>query len=142
MKAHFVTFFSPGTFLAEEDKRPIDSWDVEKAKSMAATIKQRYGATPYGFQFTTRTRRAKDLDSKVTKTSGMYYLHAKVETLEEIEARNDPRESRLVSNMRGNKWDRVVTNTKGYKWTQPLQKGDVVLPCPQDLSTCSGPCCA
>ena len=127
MEQHFVTFYSPGTFLAETTERPIDSWDVKAAVRMAKTVKERYGATPYGFKFSTRGRGPKDLDSRVIKTSGMYYLHGKVETVEEIEARNDPSERILVQNMRGNGWARVVTNTKGYRWTQPLEENDVVL---------------
>lgn len=127
MEKHFVTFYSPGTFVAETTEKPIDSWDVKEAQRMAKSITERYGATPYAFQFTTRGRGPDDLDSKVTKRSGMHYMHGKVETLAEIEARNDPSEAILRSNMRGNGWDRVVTNTKGYRWTQPLGKDDVVL---------------
>jgi hypothetical protein len=35
VKQHFVTFYSPGTFFAETSEKPIDSWDVEKAKDEA-----------------------------------------------------------------------------------------------------------
>lgn len=28
MEAHFVTFFSPGTFVAEDTTKPIDSWNL------------------------------------------------------------------------------------------------------------------
>lgn len=128
MKAHFVTFYSPGSFVAEDNTKPIDSWDVDKARKMAEAITERYGAIPYGFRFTTRSRGPDELDSKVTATSPFYYLpHCKVETLEEIARRDDPAESILRSNMRINGWDRVVTTTKGWKWTQPLDKDDVVL---------------
>lgn len=124
---HFVTFFSPGTFVAEHTTKPISSWDIEKAVKMAKTIKERYNALPYGFQFSTRGRRADQLDSKVIKESGVYYLGGKVQTLAELEKRNDPKEEILRSNMRGNRWDKIVTNTNSWKWTQPLRKGDVVL---------------
>lgn len=128
MQKHFVTFYSPGTFVAEHSTKDIDSWDVEAAKRMAVSISERYGAKPYGFRFSTRVRGPDDLDSTVTSTSPMYYLpHCKVETLEEIEARNDPKESILRSNMRGNGYDRVVVTTEGWKWTQPLTANDVVL---------------
>lgn len=127
VEQHFVTFMSPGTFVAEADTKPIDSWDVKKAQHMAKSIKQRYGATPYGFYFTTRARGPKDLDSKVVKTSPTYWLHAKVETYDEVCVRNDPSEEILRSNMRINEYDKVVTNTKGYRWTMPLGKDDVVL---------------
>lgn len=128
MQAHFVTFYSPGTFVAEQSTKPIGSWDVEEAVKMADEIEERYGAVPYGFQFTTRSRADDELNSKVTATSPTYYLpHCKIETLVEIEARNDPKEETLRGNMRCNGWDKVVRTTKGWKWTQPLRDGDVAL---------------
>jgi hypothetical protein len=127
MEKHFVRFYSPGTFFAEVTEKPIDSWDVEKAKEMARGITERYQATPYGFRFTTRTRGENDLDSEVTATSPMYYLGGKVETLEDVKRRNDPKESILRSNMECNGWDRIITNTNSWKWTQPLEPNDVVL---------------
>lgn len=128
MKAHFVTFYSPGTFVAEETTKPIDEWDVAEARAMAAKITERYHAHPYGFVFTTRERRDNDLDSKEVARSGIYYLsHCKVFTLDEIKARNDPNDRILIANMEGNRWDRVVRATQGWQWTQPLHKNDVVL---------------
>lgn len=127
MEKHFVTFFSPGTFFSEQREKPIESWDVEKAKKLADGISERYGATPYGFQFSTRARKDDELDSRVTKRSPMYYLGGKIETLAEVEARNDPKESILLSNMRGNGYDKIIVNTNSWKFTGPLNKGDVVL---------------
>jgi len=127
MEKHFVTFYSPGTFVAEQSEQPIDSWDVEAAQAMAETVSERYGATPYGFRFTTRTRGPDDLDSKVSARSCMYYINCKVETLDDLIARNDPKERILRQNMERNHWDRIVTTVKGWKWTQPLEATDVVL---------------
>ena len=128
MKKHFVTFYSPGTFIAEGSTRPVEAWDVKAAQKMAEGIEERYSAIPYGFQFTTRERGPDDFDSKETARSPMYYLpHCKVETLAEIDARDNPKESILRQNMRSNGWDRVVVTTKGWRWTQPLEATDVVL---------------
>jgi hypothetical protein len=127
MKRHFVTFYSPGTIVAETTEKPIDSWDAEKAKAMASEITERYNATPYGFRFSTRERGPEDLDSKVTKVSPMHYINCRVETLEEIKARGDEAERTLVSNMEINGWDKVVRTKSGWGWTQPLEKDDVVL---------------
>ena len=127
LKKDFVTFYSPGTFVAEATEKPIESWDVEAAKKMAEKITERYGATPYAFRFTTRSRGEDDLDSKVSQTSPMYYLDCKVVTLDEIKQRNDPKESILISNMECNGWDKVVQSVKGWGWSQPLEKGDIVL---------------
>lgn len=127
MTKHFVRFFSPGTLVAESSDVPIDSWDVEAARVMSGSVEERHGAVPYGFMFLTRTRGPKDLDSKISKKSKMYYINCKKETLAEIEARALPSERILLENMRGNGWDAVVTTTRGWKWTQPLCKGDKVL---------------
>ena len=127
MQKHFVTFYSPGTFVAETSVREIPSWDVNMAVAMSHSIKERYGATPYAFQFSTRARGENDLDSKVVRRSGFYFLGGKVETVEEVRTRNDPKEKILLSNMEGNGYKRIVINTNSWKWTQPLEENDVVL---------------
>jgi hypothetical protein len=127
MEQHFVTFYSPGTFVAETTAKPIDSWDVDKARAMAAEIVERYDAKPYGFRFTTRGREDHELDSHEIAHSPMHYLKGRIETLAQIEARADPKESILLGNMRSNGWNRVITSVEGWKWTQPLNDGDVVL---------------
>jgi hypothetical protein len=128
MKKHFVTFYSPGTFMAENSVKEIEAWDVKVAQRMADEITERYNAIPYGFRFHTMTRQAGEWEPKCTATSPMYYMpHCKVETLAEIEARNDPKEEILRSNMRGNGWDKIVVTTKGWRWTQPLLANEVVL---------------
>ena len=127
MKKHFVTFMSPGTFLSEESTKDIDYWNVEKAQQMAKKVKERHGAVPYGFYFTTRERDNEDFDSKQTARSNMYYLGGEVLTLEQIKAKNDADDSILISNMECNDWNRVVINTNSWKITRPLIDGDVVL---------------
>ena len=127
MSQHFVSFYSPGTFFAEETTREIDAWDVDAAAAMADAIVERYEARPYGFRFSTRARDDDQLDSRVVTKSAMYYLGGKIETLAEIEARNDPEERVLRENMRGNGWDRIVTGNNPWRWSQPLGPNDVVL---------------
>lgn len=129
MKKHYVTFFSPGTFFSEHTTKEIDKWDVKKAMKMADNIVERYSATPYGFRFTTRGRTADDFDSKELARSNMYYLGGRIETLEEVEARNDPKEEILRSNMRCNKWDKIIVNENSWRMVQPFEeeKGDVLL---------------
>ncbi len=127
MEAHFVTFYSPGTFVSETTEKPIASWDVETAKTMARDIRERYGAAPYGFQFTTRGRTKDELDSKVVSKSPFYYLGGKVETLAEVEARASASDRILLDNMRGNGYARIITNNNSWRWTAPLKDGDVVL---------------
>jgi len=95
---------------------------------MAQKIVERYNAHPYAFYFMTRGRTNGELDSKVIKRSPTYYLpHCKIETIEEVRKRNDPKESILLSNMECNGYDRIVRTTKGWQWTQPFGKNDVLL---------------
>lgn len=129
VKKHFVTFYSPGTFVAEETTKEIDAWSPDLAKRMAADIKERYGAVPYGFQFSTRTRTDKDLDSKVTARSCMYFINCKVLTLADVEklAKENRKYETLLANMKENRFARVVETINGWKWCQPLTDKDIVL---------------
>lgn len=126
MKAHFVTFYSPGTFVSEQTEKPINSWDVEKATAMAHEINERYGATPYGFRFTTRTRGEADLYSRESAHSPFYHLGGKIMTLEDVR-REMPDSGILISNMECNGIEKVVVNDNSWRSVHPLEKGDVVL---------------
>ncbi len=130
MEKHFVEFESPGTFVCEVTVLPIDSWNVGKACELASSIKQRHGATPYGFRFITRSRNDDDLDSKITAKSHMHYLGGKIRTIEEVEAEANPADDILLSNMRYGNIKRVITNTNSWKVTHPLNDDDVVLQWP------------
>lgn len=127
MRQKFVIFFSPGTFFSEQTELPIFSHDVSKAIEMAHSIVERYGARPYGFVFTTRERKDDELDSKEVYRSGVYYLGGRILTLAEVEARNDPKDEILLSNMRCNGFDRIVENRNSWLSTQPFREGDVLL---------------
>lgn len=126
IEKHFVTFLSPGTFLAEQTTKEIPEWDPEAAMKMADDITERYGATPYGFYFTTR-RNDGELDSKEVARSGTYFLGGEILTVEDVRARNDPDEKILLSNMENNGYEKIVVNTNSYRWTQPLEASDQVL---------------
>jgi len=130
LSQNIVTFLSPGTLVHEESTMPIGRWDTDLACEIAQTVRDRHGAIPFAFFFTTRERGGAELDSHESARSGRYYLGGRVETLAEIEARGDPGERILRSNMRGNKWDRIIVNTNSWKITQPLEATDVVLEWP------------
>lgn len=121
----FVEFFSPGTFVAENNILEIDSWDTEIAMKMADEITQRHGATPFGFRFLTKSRNENELDSKVTKTSGMYYLGGKIMTREEVP---DTKENRILrSNMEINYIKRVIQNDNSWSWVEEFSDEDTLL---------------
>ena len=111
MRRHFVTFLSPGTFVHEETTKPIEAWDTSKALIMSKVITERYGAKPFAFVFTTRERTDKELDSKVTKRSGRYFLGGKILTLA----------------MECNGIKKVVVNDNSWRSVHPLESDDVVL---------------
>ncbi len=127
MKKHFVTFCSPGTLVSETTTSEIESWDIELAKKMSKGIKERHGAVPYGFYFSTRGRNEDELNSKVIAQSGMYYLGGNILTLDEIKTRNDPKDKILISNMRINGYDKVIENTNSWLFVAPLNEEDAVL---------------
>lgn len=127
VEGHFVTFFSPGTIVAETTTKPVLAWDVEEVMAMARQTIQRHNARPYAFQFSTRSREDDELDSKEVARSPLYYLGGKVETLAQVKARATDKDRILVSNMECNKWDRIITNDNSWRWVQPLNDTDIVL---------------
>ena len=127
IKQNYVTFLSPGSLFPEDQTEKIQTWNVSEASRMSKDILEAHGATPYGFYFSTRGRGDEDMDSRQLARTGIYYLHGKIETLAEIENRNDRGDRVLIANMRGNGYAQVVVNKEGYSWTQPLRDGDVVL---------------
>ena len=104
MIRHFVEFIFPGSFLSESTVEPIDSWDIAEAYSRLTDLNMQ----PYGFRFLTRERGPDDLDSKITATSGIYYLGGKIRTFGEVLADNKPEEETLRWNMQANKFHTVI----------------------------------
>ena len=127
LSKHYVTFYSPGTFVAETTSTEIDEWNTDLALEMMDDIVERYGARPYGFRFSTRGRSDDELDARQIAASGMYYVNCNIETIDEVCDRADPHEEILLSNMEINDWNIIVSPKEGYKWTQPLLDGDCVL---------------
>lgn len=114
MEKHFVEFFSPGTFVAENTVKEIESWDVDKAKEMAKNIIERYNSKPYSFRFITREK------EKIIRKSGFYFINGKVETLEDVKAKNNRDDKILISNMENSSWNKIVTTFSPWRWTQPF----------------------
>jgi len=133
---HQVTFLSPGSFFAETTTKPIARWDPKLAVKIAATIIERHGATPYGFQFSTLLVHD-DIDDgqggkmevrpKRLRESGIYHLGGRLETRDEVVARNDPRERILAANMTNSGMEIVCITTRSYKSTQPFKEEDFVV---------------
>ena len=120
MTKHIVIFSWPGFFFADSKPHPISDWNVTEAMKIARDYKD----LPYCFQFITRERADDDLDSHVSKRSGMFYIGGTVFTLDEIKAEHDPNNRILLSNMENNNWDRII-RVRG--WTQPFEEGDHIV---------------
>ena len=127
IKQDYINFYSPGTFVIESTAVKVDSWDIPKAIIMAEDIKERHGAKPYGFRFTTRERGEQDLDSNEVASSNMYYLGGKILTLSDVKAKNDPKDKILISNMECHGWGNIIINNNSRRFTAPLYDGDQVL---------------
>ena len=118
MQKHFVTFYSPGSFVAETTVKEIDAWSVDLAVRMAKDIKERHGATPYGFRF--KTKESDGWSPKTVKESGMYYLGGKLMKL--IDIPDTKENSILRDNMIFNNYEWVIENTNSWKVTLPFYK--------------------
>lgn len=127
MKKHFVVFLSPGTFVSEETRVKVKSWNIEEAVKLSRKIVERHNATPYGFYFITRARSNTELDSKTVKKSGIYYLGGEIRTLKDVKKENNPTNKILISNMEINNYKKVITNINSWAITLPFYKEDKVI---------------
>lgn len=120
---HFVTFLSPGTFFSETTTKEIDTWSVDLAMQIARDIKERHGATPYGFRFETKT--SDGWEPKTVKSSGIYYLGGRLLTIDDIP--DTKWNETLRWNMKYNDIETVIENTNSWKVTMPFDKSKDVL---------------
>lgn len=136
MRKHQVTFYSPGTLFSESSTHDIDSWDTAKAVELSETVLARYNAKPYGFVFSTIIV-ADDVpdgeggflkvSSKEVESSGIHFLGGRLETYDDVVARNDEKESILRSNMRSNEMWVIIINDNSFRSTLPFNEGDCVV---------------
>ena len=137
-RQHKVVFYSPGTLFSESSSKDIDSWDTRKAVEMAEAIMERYNAKPYGFVFETYKTHADVSDGeggtlqvrpKLEKSSGVYFLGGKLETYDDVLARNEDstNDRILLSNMRGNGMWIVCINTNSFRSTMPFEENSKIV---------------
>lgn len=117
----YLTYFYPGSFFDEDSTK-----EVKKRDPKAATKNAPKGA--FGFQFYERTKivlAGETLWGEVRHKSPLHYLGGEVYTLAQVR-KHFPGEKILISNMRGNGYDRVIRTRRG-NW-KPLNNGDVLVP--------------
>jgi hypothetical protein len=144
---HYVTFRSPGTFMSEDTTRPIGEWDTRVAIRLSHDIVERHGARPYGFRFTTMLESGDIPDGrggslkvlpKELKRSGFHFIGGEVLALADVE-RRFPEKRILISNMRGNGYERVcmgpTIGPANYSWCYTFDAGDSVVNADGDVVT-------
>ena len=131
---HKVTFYSPGTFFNEQSTRHVQTWSIKDALTLAKGILERYGARPFGFQFSSwETIEGQELgdfkvEPKLLRRSGTIYFNGKIRTKEEVLAGTDPEEEILRSNVRCNDYDIVQgIDPDNYRWTQEFNEDDLLV---------------
>jgi hypothetical protein len=110
---HYVIFWHPGSFVAEESKRPVESADPRKVT---------WPDNAYAFRL---FRREDVIDGDKTyegkpEQIGPIYYHpdSVVQSLDE--ARTNPKAtSILISNMECNAWAQIIW-TRWGNWPQPF----------------------
>jgi hypothetical protein len=127
-----VTFYSPGTFFDETSTEDIPEWNPATACRMA---RERYGAKPYAFRFSTYIVAdpvsdgqggTLEVEPKEVAKTGLYHLGGEIVTYDDIQARNDPKERILLSNMRSDS-PICIVNTNSWKHTGAFAENDVLV---------------
>lgn len=135
-KNHYVVFLSPGTFVSESTEKEVTKWHPPLAVGKAERIVERYGAKPYAFYFVTYLVHPPiddgaggtlEVQRKEIARSGLYHLGGNVLSYTDVASRNDPKDSIMLSNMRGNDSPYVIENTNSYKHCSTFGESDVVV---------------
>ncbi len=114
----FVEFQSPGILFAEMWTRDVNSTDPNAVE---------WPDNAYAFRMFQRedlVDNGKTYKGEAEQIGPTYYHpDSRIETLAEVEARNDERDKILVSNMKGNKWPAIVW-TRWNNFPQPYDEKD------------------
>lgn len=128
-----VTYFSPGSFLSEQDTYEFKELDFKKICDKAKKINQRYNAKPYGFSY----KKIETLKSipkidgfeikckpKILKSSGMYYITGELVFSENIK---DETLYILKRNLEYNSDGIGVENNNSYRYNGFFHKEDFII---------------
>ena len=126
---HYVDFYSPGTFVSESSRRPIEAWDTTAAVELANGIMERHGAKPYGFRFVTMREHPPiddgaggflEVTPKLVEQSGLHYLGGTVLTFDDLEFTDTEQRKRwriCRDNMRCNDEPVIIMNDNSWRFT-------------------------
>lgn len=138
-RQHFVDFFSPGTIVSKQSRKPIGSWDTVMATKLAAEIVERHNSKPYGFQFVTcivtdpipdgegGTMEVPPMEvpPKEVEQSGLHFLGGNI--LRYPEVPDDQEHRTLRSDMRCNDKPVCITNPNSWRFTGFFDEDMVVV---------------
>ena len=129
-----VTFYSPGTFFSESNSAKFESLDFLEICKKAKEIKQRYGASPYGFiwekiEELVNVPKVEGFEIKATpkvldKSKGTVFITGTVIYSKDL---NDREDSILRSNLESNNDGVGVINTNSYKFHSGFGEDDSII---------------
>ena len=122
MQKHFVNLLYAGIIVSEKSSHEVSDWNISEVYEIIRSQKYK----PYGFEFITRERKDNELDSRIIKSSGTYYLGGTVLNSEQVMARRDFNTRILLSNMETNSWEYVIETVNGQFF--PFEENDILLP--------------
>lgn len=118
---HFVTFYYPGAFVAEDSTMEIDYrflGDVLGLKN----AKGAYGFTFHSIDYINFD--GKEYKSEIFDKTGMFYIDGEIFTFKQMKKRF-PEEHISISNMEVNRWEKIVRTNAG--WFLPFRKNDQII---------------
>lgn len=131
----FAQYFSPGLLFSETSLRPLEGDTYEEAVRAAASVEERHGAKPFGFDLVTHIV-ADPVDdgeggtlnvvSKEVERRGRFYLGGDIYLYDRVVA-EEGADSIWASNMRCNRDPVSIVIVNGYKSTQIFRESNVVV---------------
>lgn len=131
---HYVDFYSPGTFVSEQSRREVPSWDILAAIELANGIQERHGAKPYGFRFSSYMVHDPipdgqggelNVEPKEIAKSELHYLGGEIKRFDDVP---ETQEFEILrSNMRCNRNPVVIENRNSYRFTGVFAGTDCIV---------------
>lgn len=105
MLKHFVIFIISAKFGTDIIEREIESWDPKLACNLIKTLI----TYPLAFYFETKSCVNTESNYFVTeKTSNMFFINGVISSLQELQDRNNPEDSILISQLKQNNVENFI----------------------------------
>lgn len=118
-QVHFVIFLTSVKFGTRLVEREIECWDPKLACGLIKTLI----TYPLGFYFETKRCINTERSCLVTeKTSHMFFINGVISSLQELQDRNNPEDSILISQLKQNNVENIIT----VNYTQLTQDNNLL----------------